>query len=104
MTGDAAGMITPLCGNGMAMAIHSSKIVSDLIIKHFSKDGFDRSLMEKEYRYAWNATFAARLRMGRLIQHKLFGSVWSSTLAVNLALYSKFIATQIIKKTHGEPF
>lgn len=26
MVGDAAGMITPLCGNGMSMAIHSSKL------------------------------------------------------------------------------
>ena len=34
MTGDAAGMITPLCGNGMAMAIHSAKIVSDLLVKY----------------------------------------------------------------------
>ena len=33
MIGDAAGLITPLCGNGMAMAIHSAKIVADLIPK-----------------------------------------------------------------------
>ena len=25
MAGDAAGMITPVCGNGMAIAIHSGK-------------------------------------------------------------------------------
>jgi hypothetical protein len=25
MSGDTAGMIAPLCGNGMAMAIHSAK-------------------------------------------------------------------------------
>ena len=28
MCGDTAGLITPLCGNGMAMAIHSGKIIS----------------------------------------------------------------------------
>src|SRR5690606_28139952 len=33
--GDAAGMISPLCGNGMAMAIHSAKILSELISRHF---------------------------------------------------------------------
>jgi flavin-dependent dehydrogenase len=32
MCGDAAGMIHPLCGNGMAMAIHSAKIASELVI------------------------------------------------------------------------
>ncbi len=31
MTGDAAGMITPLCGNGMSMALHGSKIAFDQI-------------------------------------------------------------------------
>jgi flavin-dependent dehydrogenase len=31
MIGDTAGLIHPLCGNGMAMAIHSAKIVSKLI-------------------------------------------------------------------------
>ncbi len=31
MIGDAAGMITPLCGNGMAMAIHSAKIATEAV-------------------------------------------------------------------------
>jgi flavin-dependent dehydrogenase len=26
MIGDTAGLITPLCGNGMAMAIHGAKL------------------------------------------------------------------------------
>ncbi len=30
--GDAAGMITPLCGNGMSMALHASKIASEIIV------------------------------------------------------------------------
>lgn len=29
--GDAAGMITPLCGNGMSMALHGSKIAAEII-------------------------------------------------------------------------
>lgn len=104
MTGDAAGMITPLCGNGMAMAIHSAKILSTLIIKHLETKIFDRSLLETEYKKAWNTEFANRLWMGRLIQNRLFGSEWSSNVAVTLAVHSKFIARQIIKKTHGNPF
>ena len=31
MVGDAAGMITPLCGNGMSMALHASKIAATQI-------------------------------------------------------------------------
>ena len=29
LCGDAAGMITPLCGNGMAMALQSAALASD---------------------------------------------------------------------------
>ena len=36
MVGDTAGLIHPLCGNGMSMAIHSAKICSELLIQHFS--------------------------------------------------------------------
>ena len=31
MLGDAAGMITPLCGNGMSMAMHASKLAYEAI-------------------------------------------------------------------------
>jgi flavin-dependent dehydrogenase len=31
LAGDAAGMITPLCGNGMSMAMHAGKIATGLI-------------------------------------------------------------------------
>lgn len=104
MTGDAAGMITPLCGNGMSMAIHSAKILSDLIKKNFENGSFNQGQLEEEYTRHWNKVFAKRLWFGRQIQNKLFGSVWSSNLAVNLAIYSKPIANAIIRNTHGEPF
>lgn len=103
MTGDAAGMITPLCGNGMAMAIHSAKILSDLIINQRSKN-FSRDMLEKEYRHAWHKAFSKRLWIGRQIQNKLFGTEWGSNLGVNLALHSKFVANTLIKLTHGKPF
>ncbi len=104
MSGDAAGMITPLCGNGMAMAIHSAKILSDLIKKHIEKKIFIREQLEKEYTHAWNKIFAKRLWIGRLIQNRLFGSAFTSNLAIKLAVYSKPIARAIIKNTHGEIF
>lgn len=104
MTGDAAGMITPLCGNGMAMAIHSGKILSDLIKKHVEKKKFNRKALEYEYANTWKKNFRWRMWVGRQIQNKLFGSEFTSNLAVNLAIHSKFIARVIIKNTHGQPF
>jgi len=34
MCGDTAGMIHPLCGNGMGMAIRSAQLASNLIIDY----------------------------------------------------------------------
>ena len=104
MIGDAAGMIAPLCGNGMAMAIHSAKLLSELIRAHLEKENFNRFILEKEYTKVWNNHFANRLRAGRLIQNKLFGSTFASNVAVNIAIHSKVIANALIRNTHGQPF
>lgn len=102
MAGDAAGMITPLCGNGMAMAIHSAKIVSELVTQYLTGK-IDRGQLELQYSRQWNSHFANRLWAGRQIQ-KLFGSEWTSNLAVNLLRKSRPLANFIIRNTHGQPF
>ncbi|MCX8490314.1 MAG: FAD-dependent oxidoreductase, partial [Cyclobacteriaceae bacterium] len=102
MSGDAAGMITPLCGNGMALAIHSAKIVSELV-STFTKNEISREQLEYNYATKWNSLFANQLWAGRQIQN-LFGSEWASNVAVNLARHVKPFARLLIKKTHGSPF
>lgn len=103
MAGDAAGMIAPLCGNGMAMAIHSAKILSDSILQ-CKQENQSRFWLENTYRNKWNSMFAQRLRAGRLIQNNLFGSEWSSRIAIQLAINSESLTQLIIRKTHGEAF
>lgn len=102
MCGDAAGMITPLCGNGMALAIHSAKIAAELITD-FAEGRKSRAQLEHDYTKRWNQLFATRLWAGRQIQ-KLFGNEWTSDLAVNLARYASPVATWLVKQTHGKPF
>ncbi len=103
MAGDSAGLITPLCGNGMAMAIHGAVIASELICKYFQDQHYTREDLEKEYTKRWNHTFAFRLKAGRNLQ-KLFGSTMTSSLAVNFGRKTPFIARKLIKLTHGKPF
>ncbi|MBX2961310.1 MAG: FAD-dependent monooxygenase [Cyclobacteriaceae bacterium] len=103
MAGDAAGMIAPLCGNGMAMAIQSGKLVSDLIIQARNENR-TRVWLESSYAKQWNSIFSNRLRTGRLIQHYLSGSEWSSRLSIGLAVNLPWVARQIIKRTHGPEF
>ena len=100
MCGDAAGMIAPLCGNGMAMAIRSAIMLSNLLIEA-SHAGWSREHIERIYAQRWNREFRKRLAIGRTIQ-KLFGHGHLSDLAVAL-LKSQKLSHFIISKTHGQP-
>jgi flavin-dependent dehydrogenase len=103
MAGDAAGMITPLCGNGMAMAIRAGVMAADVIAANYKTIHKDRSTMEQQYERLWRREFQHRLHRGRLLQH-LFGSQRMSSLAVNLAVYAKPLANYLIQSAHGKPF
>jgi flavin-dependent dehydrogenase len=103
LTGDAAGMITPLCGNGMAMAIRSAKILAELSLKFLKNPAFDRLWLEREYARQWRAEFANRLWTGRQFQ-RLFGKEWTSNLAVNMMIEAPVLARFLVGKTHGDSF
>lgn len=103
MSGDAAGLISPLCGNGMAMAIHSAKLLSDLIIQFYKPKNFNRQALERSYSNEWNSYFGWRLWVGRNAQN-LFGTSLSSTALVEVSKRYPPIANWIIKQTHGKPF
>jgi len=102
LLGDAAGMITPLCGNGMSMALHSSKMAARLIDLFLSKK-IDRTKMENQYRQVWKSEFSNRVTAGRILQG-FFGSFLLSNLFVWGFKVFPFLAKNIIKKTHGKSF
>lgn len=102
MIGDTAGLIHPLCGNGMAMAIHSAKIASELIIKYNSKTVGTRAELEKEYQKKWNLTFRKRLQAGRFLS-LILENKKSANLVLKMVTTFKFILPYIIKQTHGKP-
>jgi flavin-dependent dehydrogenase len=103
LAGDAAGMIAPLCGNGMAMAIHSAKLLSDVIVEA-AHEKWNQPTLEDVYVKKWKHEFAGRLLRGRIIQRYLFGSHRTSHLAVSIALQSRWLTNLIIKSTHGRVF
>lgn len=106
MSGDTAGMIAPLCGNGMTMAIHSAKILSENITQFYKPHQFSadkRSMLENAYTLEWDKKFAKRLWTGRQMQ-KLFGRNAATDLTVKTLNYFPKIADFLISKTHGQPF
>ncbi len=100
--GDAAGMITPLCGNGMSMALHGSKIAAE-IIPSYLENLITREEMEKTYQKTWNRQFRRRLRTGRLIQ-RFFGSTFRSLWLIRIMKPFPLLARKLIRQTHGEKF
>ncbi|MDI5895814.1 NAD(P)/FAD-dependent oxidoreductase [Flavobacterium algoritolerans] len=102
MIGDTAGLIHPLCGNGMAMAIHSAKIVSELVEKYYNNEIKSRNELEEKYIEEWNFNFKKRLKMGRLLSNLLQKQKLSAILMRILIIFP-FLLSKIIKKTHGTP-
>jgi flavin-dependent dehydrogenase len=102
MAGDAAGMITPLCGNGMSMALHASKIAAAAITA-FLQNRISRQQMEDDYCREWKKLFAKRVRTGRFIQ-RMFGKPWVTNIFIALMKPFPKITAYLIRQTHGEPF
>jgi flavin-dependent dehydrogenase len=102
MCGDTAGLIHPLCGNGMAMAIHSAKLAAFSIRKYLDNTDFDRLTMEKDYTVSWNRTFRNRLWIGRKLQYVLLNRNWMNA-ALRTSLLSERLLKSVIARTHGKP-
>ncbi len=102
MIGDTAGLIHPLCGNGMAMAIDSAKIASELVLEYYATTTKSRALLEKKYTQQWNKQFAKRLLIGRLLAKALeYETI--TTVILNAAVAIPSLLPWIIKQTHGKP-
>lgn len=106
MSGDTAGMIAPLCGNGMAMAIRSAKLLADCIGKHYHPDKFTaqhRAQLEQAYTRAWEKEFANRLWAGRQMQ-RMFGRDSITGLTIAMLNHIPPLARFLIRTSHGQPF
>lgn len=101
MIGDSAGLIHPLCGNGMAMAIHAAKLFCDLYLESVDKPNFRRVDLERNYRLKWEATFSRRLQTGRMIQ-RLFLNPATANMGMKIARIFPSVIPKIISKTHGD--
>jgi len=102
MIGDAAGMITPLCGNGMSMALHGGKLAAEQI-DLFLQNKITRAAMEQQYMLQWKNHFSHRLKIGRSVQ-RLFGHKWLTKYFIALARRFPDLVDVLIRQTHGKPY
>lgn len=100
MTGDTAGLIHPLCGNGMAMAIHSAKLAAENVIR-FLEGRQSRAQMEQRYTQEWRGNFQKRLRMGTALSAIMSNSFLSDAVMKMMTIFP-WILPFIIRQTHGK--
>lgn len=100
MCGDSAGMIHPLCGNGMSMAIQGAKMASELIVNYMAGE-VTRSEVEDLYKKRWNRAFRLRIETGRVLA-KIF--TMKSLSVYLISALNKFpgMVRRIISLTHGK--
>ncbi len=101
MTGDTAGMIHPLCGNGMAMAIHSAKLACEAATGMLSGNN-SRHEAYRQYESTYREEFSRRLATGRILASLL---EWPFGTAAAFSAVKQFPSALpwVIRKTHGKP-
>ena len=97
MVGDAAGMIAPLCGDGMGMAIASGEWAAQSIIQ-LIEGRIDAAQLRSLYERGWAERFSRRMQIGRVLHGALVRPI-ASELAVRLARLLPFAARAIIRAT-----
>ncbi|MBA3829837.1 MAG: NAD(P)/FAD-dependent oxidoreductase [Taibaiella sp.] len=105
MCGDTAGLITPLCGNGMSMAIGAAKILSALILKTSIEENKplnkqERAALESNYIKQWKQMYGSRLVWGRVIQ-VFFGNKMITEIFTRSVHAIRPLRNWLIRRTHG---
>jgi len=102
LLGDAAGSITPLCGNGMSMGMRASKLLAQQLIPFFNGKQTHEQVTQS-YRRAWNHAFGTRIKAGYHLQ-KLFGKSRTTDFALRLLDQSPWLTSKLVSLTHGQEF
>jgi len=102
MVGDAAGLIAPLCGNGMSMALHASVLLAKQIaLVQQENKPYAQALVA--YEKEWKLQFSNRLKAGRIIQ-SLFGNPTLTNMLISALKPFPTLVNALVKQTHGKPF
>jgi len=99
LVGDAAGLIAPLTGNGMARAVRSSTILANTLLSA-GKVAASEAIWQEQYASQMK-TMQAKLPQARILQH-FFGKRMVSESALIIAKAFPFLLKPIIARTHGK--
>jgi menaquinone-9 beta-reductase len=102
MIGDTAGMIAPLCGDGMAMALRSAELAVPMA-SAFLQGELKISILKHQYTSAWNREFRTRLQLGRLMH---YGFIQPAIAHIGVQCCHKFpvLGNALIRATRGASY
>ncbi|MDP4175162.1 MAG: FAD-dependent monooxygenase [Bacteroidota bacterium] len=100
MIGDAAGVIAPLAGDGIAMAMQSAKIISEIIKDHSLTEIDNISI---SYQLNWKRNFSKRKKVARLVQKTIMSSYFNTPIIIISRIFPSFFDI-IIKNTREHSF
>ncbi len=102
MLGDTGGVISPLSGNGMSMALHASKIGAGLMGQYL-EGKITRPQMEQTYTQLWKQQFSRRISTGRFVQSK-FGKMQTTAFFLKTMNLLPLLRRMVINSAIGKVF
>jgi flavin-dependent dehydrogenase len=99
MVGDAAGVIAPLAGDGIGMALETADLLSKILIDGIRKNK-NAETVEKQYIREWNDHFNLRLLSAGFMQKLVLTSTLKKTGIGILKLFPSLLP-KMVKVTRG---
>jgi menaquinone-9 beta-reductase len=97
MIGDSAGVIAPLAGDGIGMAVESAQILAEILYDHNLNSFLN---VPELYQKMWEQKFKKRKKTAKLLQKTVLSSYLRNT-AVGLTKKFPFIMEKFIAQTRG---
>ncbi len=99
MVGDAAAMIAPLCGDGMAMALRSAELASEALDGYLSGSA-NATDLKSQYAIAWRREFGFRLRLGSWV-HAILSRPALAGMGVTACRLAPPLGRWVVRATRG---
>ena len=99
MVGDSAGMIAPMCGDGMAMAMHSGALAASHL-EGFLTGTLPAADLLAGYASAWKRSFLPRMRLARLLEVGMEREEWCS-IGIKACNTLPALGQWLIRKSRG---